>query len=100
MKAARSAQLSQVSDWPAPQTLRHLLQRDELIKPPDDEFSADLGGLWLHLDDLEQHLEVHVRGQVVVAEPVEPGLIWGRVARVIDESYDLVKEIVSLFGYP
>ena len=72
------ARLSQVSDWSAPQTLRHLLQGDELIKPPDDEFSSDLGGLWLHLDDLEQHLEVDVRGQVVVAEPVESGLIWGR----------------------
>jgi len=76
--AIRRALLSQVSHWPAPKALRYLFQRDELIKPPDDEFPADLGGRWLHLDDLQQYLEVHVRGQVVVAEPVEPGLIWGR----------------------
>lgn len=69
-------ELSQVLDRATPETFRYLLQRDELIEPADEELSADFRRLGLHLNDLEQDVKVDVRGQIIVAEPVESGLIW------------------------
>ena len=71
-----AGRLPEIPNWSAPQALRHLLERDELIKPADNEFPADFGRLGLHLDDLKQNVEVDMGRQVIVPEPVEPGLGW------------------------
>lgn len=75
-KRSTANELSQVLDRATPKTFRYLLQRDELIEPSDEELSADFRRLGLHLNDLEQNVKVDVGGQIIVAEPVESGLIW------------------------
>ena len=75
-KRSTADELSQVLDRATPETFRYLLQRDELIEPADDELSADFRRLGLHLNDLEQNVKVDVGRQIIVAEPVESGLIW------------------------
>jgi hypothetical protein len=69
-------ELPQVLDGASPETFRDLLERNELIEPADEELPADFRRLGLHLYHLQQDVEVDMRGQVIVAEPIESGLIW------------------------